>query len=208
MDSMFFLQELPELPNLPLPGPAVYGGPVTGLRAAMAAFSGIFAVFTLIFFALYVYLSLAYSRIGRKAGLSSPGIAWLPYTGPLVITFESSKMHWWPFLILAIGLALYPLSFAAGSAILALIILLITMVVFGIMAIVWHWKTYEAVGKPGWWILVPVISVIIGVVLMSIGVLAKASALSVIGIIITILGVIAHLILIGVAAWGGGPTGR
>jgi len=187
------------LQTLPLTG--VSGDPVLNLlKGIIGAFIVFFIAFILILFALYVYLSVVYSKIGSKARLSSPGIAWMPFTGVLAVIFESSKMHWWPFLILIIGFSsgyiLILSSFAIGSTMmtLATIILFATTAIFAIMTIVWHWKTYEAVGKPGWWILVPVISGILGLGLILIRV-------SVLGIIIAILGAVAHLVLIGIAAW-------
>lgn len=194
------------LQSLPLTG--VSGNPTGNLLGgSMGAFGGIFVFVILVFLALYLYLSIAYSKIGSKSGLNSPGIAWMPYSGWLVVIFESSKMHWWPFLMLVVGLAggylLMLSSFATGSAmmILSLIILFATMIIFGIMNIVWHWKTYEAVGKPGWWILVPVITELLGYALIFLGGYTKISAISVIGIILGIIGVIAHFVLIGIAAW-------
>tara|TARA_Y100000310_G_C20462824_1_gene706181 strand:+ start:150 stop:782 length:633 start_codon:yes stop_codon:yes gene_type:complete len=194
------------LQSLPLTG--VSGNPTGNLLGGfMGAFIGIFVVVILVFLALYLYLSIAYSKIGSKAGLNSPGIAWMPYGGWLAVIFESSKMHWWPFLMLVLGLAggylLMLSSFAIGSAmmILSSIILFATMIVFGIMNIVWHWKTYEAVGKPGWWILVSVIAGLLGYALIFLGGYAEISAISVIGIILGIIGVIAHFVLIGIAAW-------
>lgn len=80
--------------------------------------------------------------------------------------------------------------------------MLATIVVFSIMVIVWHWKTYEVVERPGWWILIPVLAGIIGYALIFLGVITSP-ALSVIGFILLIAGGIVHLVLIGIVAWGG-----
>ena len=194
------------LQTLPLTG--ISGNPTGGLLGiSVRVFIGIFIVF-IILFALYLYLSIVYSKIGKKAGLSSPGIAWMPYGGFLAVIFESSKMHWWPFLMLVIGLLLgYILiisSFIIGSAmnIISSLVLLATTAIFLIMSIIWHWKTYEAVRKPGWWVLVPVIAGILGFALALIGgSYGKVSVVFFLGVIIVILGLIAHLILVGIAAW-------
>jgi uncharacterized membrane protein YhaH (DUF805 family) len=62
------------------------------------------------------------------------------------------------------------------------------------MFIIWHRKTYTAVGRPGWWILIPFLASILGFIL--------ALAVPILGIIIMILGGISHLVFIGIAAWG------
>jgi hypothetical protein len=162
-----------------------------------------------IIFALYIYLSLAYSKIGSKTKLNSPGIAWAPM-GSLAVIFESSKLHWWPFLMLTIGYILgyiiivFYLVISSSTIIyyLGIGILIATTLIFAIMSIIWHWKTYEAIEKPGWWILVPVISGIVGFVATYIGTKEIGSSIiSTIGLIMIILGGIAHLIFIGIAAW-------
>ena len=72
-----------------------------------------------------------------------------------------ARMHWWPILLL-IGI-LIPF---VGS---------IISIVFVIFGFIWGWKIFEAVGRPGWWVLWQ---------------------------IIPILGTIIFLILLGIAAWG------
>lgn len=167
-------------------------------------FSGMTIVIILISLALYIYLSIAYSKIGEKAKLGSPGIAWSPM-GSLVVIFESAKMHWWPFLMLTIGMMLsYLMIFLVSS--IAMIytaygILVVITLIFVIMAIIWHWKTYEAVGKPGWWVLVPVISGALGFVLAIVGVIIETLIIAIIGGVIAALGIIVHFVLIGIAAW-------
>jgi hypothetical protein len=193
------------LEDLPLTG--VSSNP-TGVEmgALMGAFIGIFIVALLIFFALYLYLSIVYSRIGKKAGLTNPGIAWMPGFGSLAVIFESSKMHWWPFLMLTIVMtSMYPLSFflLINSSIVLIISIIsfVFMAIFGIMTIVWHWKTYEAVGKPGWWILVPLICWAVGIGLFFLVAIIKSSLIVTLSVLIMIFGAIIHLILLGVAAW-------
>lgn len=91
------------LQNLPLDVGDFGSSPVGVLGGA---FIGGFLLVILIGLALYVYFSLAYSKIGKKVGLGNPGIAWMPYGGWLAIIFETAKAHWWPFLALTIGIAL------------------------------------------------------------------------------------------------------
>ena len=55
-------------------------------------------------------------------------------------------MHWWPWLFL-IGIII---PFVGGLLLLA----------FSVFGIIWQWKMFEAVGKPGWWALLCLIPVV------------------------------------------------
>jgi len=154
-------------------------------------------------FAIYIYLSLAYSGIGRKAKLTNPNVAWIPFTGPLSVIFEAAQASWWPFLVSSIGFILgyailiySSMSINLGMIMAGGAILLITGIFLGVMGTIWQWKTYEAIGKPGWWALIPMIGMGLSVLLSFLGTIA-----ALIGVIISILGMLIHLILIGVAAW-------
>lgn len=177
-------------------------------KETITKFILIFVLVTLLMFGLYIYLSIVYSKIARKAKLNSPGIAWMPSLGKLAVIFEASKMHWWPFLMLIGGLLfgylLMIINIAISSTaitVLSFIILIPTSIIFAVMTIIWHWKTYEAIGKPGWWILVPVASGALGYLLMIIAAIKANIVVVIIGLIIAVLGMIAHLVLIGIAAW-------
>lgn len=99
--------------------------------------------------ALYIYMSLAFTAIARKAKLSSPGIAWIPGVGPIIIAFRASEMHWWPWLLL-IGCFIPIVNIFAGIA-------------FTVFTIIWMWKMFEEIKKPGWWtilMLIPVVNLV------------------------------------------------
>lgn len=99
---------------------------------------------------LYVYMSFAFMAISKKAKQKNPGLAWIPGVGPRIIAFKASKMHWWPWLLL-IG---YAIPFIGGVAVL----------IFYIFAIIWLWKLFEIIKKPGWWailMLIPVVNLVI-----------------------------------------------
>ena len=102
---------------------------------------------------VYVYMSFAYMAIGKRANLPTPGLAWIPSIGPAIIAFQASKMHWWPWLIL-IGFLIPVLNVLASLA-------------FTVVTVVWHWKMFEVLKRPGWWailMLIPVVNfVIIGI---------------------------------------------
>jgi hypothetical protein len=109
-------------------------------------------VFVIILFGLiYIYTSLAFMAIAKKAKLDSPGLAWIPGVGPLIIAFQTSKMHWWPWLLLLSLLII-------GIPIIGIIVYFIAIMIFGIYTIIWQWKMFEAVKKPGWWAILCIIS--------------------------------------------------
>jgi len=130
------------------------------LKAGLFAVLGaLFLIFVFAFIALYIYLSFAYSSIAKKAKQKSPGIAWIPFIGPLIIVYKSSGMHWWPWILIA-GFFL-PLHFFSFVA----------QVVFSVVVVIWHWKLFEKFKYPGWWSLLTVIPfvnlIIIGIVAWS-----------------------------------------
>ena len=103
-----------------------------------------------IVFALYVYLSFAYYAIAKKARLSSPGLAWIPFVGPSIIAYQTSEMHWWPWLLL-IGFMIPFVGSVVG-------------IVFTVFTVVWRWKMFESIGRPGWWsilMLIPIVNLIL-----------------------------------------------
>ena len=114
-----------------------------GILALIAAFA---LVFFIIGIALYVYSSLAFMAIAKKVKNKSPAIAWIPIVGPALIARKAARMHWWPILLL-IG---FIVPWIGGLAILA----------FEVFFIIWLWKTFEAIRRPGWWAILCIIPVV------------------------------------------------
>lgn len=114
-----------------------------GILAAIAAFM---IVFVIVMIGLYVYLSFAYMAIARKAKYSNPALAWIPIIGPLIVTSGIAEMHWWPILLL-VGTIIPYIGFLFSIAL-------------AVFAIIWLWKTFEAVDRPGWWAIVSFIPVV------------------------------------------------
>jgi uncharacterized membrane protein YhaH (DUF805 family) len=132
------------------------------MAALLTFIAGILLLVVMVSIALYVYTSFAYMAIGRKAKLKTPGLAWIPGVGPLILAFQASKMHWWPWLLL-IGVFIPFVNFIASIA-------------FTVFAIIWQWKLLEAIRKPGWWILlnfIPILGTIIWLVLLGIAAWSK-----------------------------------
>jgi hypothetical protein len=133
---------------------------LAGLGVGMLAFGLVIGI------ALWVFISLAFMKIAKRLGQSMAALAWIPWIGPLIVVYRASGMHWWPWLLI-IGFFIPFLNLVAS-------------VVFAIFAIIWMWKTMEAIGRPGWWALL----------------IALLPIIPAIGFIIS-------LVLIGMAAWGG-----
>jgi len=116
---------------------------------------GFFAAFFMFAFILilgvYIYTSFAFMAIAKKAKYSKPGIAWIPGIGPLLITSKTAKMHWWPILLLVLS----PIPFIGGIASIAV----------AVFSIIWLWKTFEVIGKPGWWAILTLLPIVNFVIL-------------------------------------------
>ncbi|MDP3881529.1 MAG: hypothetical protein Q8Q31_01485 [Nanoarchaeota archaeon] len=102
----------------------------------------------------YIYLSIA--RRGKSK--YAPGIAWIPLVGPALIASDIAGMHWWPVLLL-IGLVVP----VVGP---------ILLLVFVIFFVIWMWKTFEALDKPGWWAIFAIIPLLNIVYLIFVGIAA------------------------------------
>jgi hypothetical protein len=137
--------------------------PTSNLMGGLfALIAGVIVIVIIISIALYIYMSFAYMAIGRKAKLKTPELAWIPSVGPLILAFQASKMHWWPWLLL-IGFVIPFVNIAA-------------IIIFIVFAIIWQWKLLEAIGKPGWWVLlnlIPIIGTIVWLVLLGIAAWSK-----------------------------------
>ena len=115
-----------------------------------AAIMAMIVVFIFIAIGLWVYLSFAFMAIAKKAKLKSPGLAWIPGVGPLIIAYQTSKMSWWPWLLL-IGYLIPFVSSLFGLA-------------FAVFAVIWQWKMFEKIKYPGWWAilcLIPVVNLVL-----------------------------------------------
>ena len=111
-----------------------------GFEALLAMLLGMLIIGFVLSIGVYIYLGFAFMALGRKANVKTPELAWIPFgIGPLIIAYQTSKMHWWPWLLL-IGLIIPYLNY-------------IISIVFTVYAFIWLWKLFEKIGRPGWWVL-------------------------------------------------------
>ncbi|MBI2632549.1 hypothetical protein HYW75_06085 [Candidatus Pacearchaeota archaeon] len=119
----------------------------SGLLGAILAFLAIIFIFAVI---IYIYLGFAFMAIGKRARLSAPGLSWIPFVGPAIIAYRASKMHWWPWLLI-IGMFIP----WVGP---------IFSIAFAVYVVIWQWKMFEVIERPGWWALlclIPIVNLIL-----------------------------------------------
>ncbi|MBU0957912.1 MAG: hypothetical protein KKF56_03845 [Nanoarchaeota archaeon] len=154
-----------------------------GGNEIISSFDPAFVIFLFMFIFLiivgvYVYFSLAFMNIAKRVNKTKPtGIAWIPFLGPEIIKWHASGMHWWPWLLF-IGMLIPILNLG----------FIITIVVF---SYIWAWKTYKVMGRPGWWVLIPLIGGVIYI-----------PGFALVGFSIAGISYIVSFILLGIVAWG------
>jgi uncharacterized membrane protein YhaH (DUF805 family) len=137
----------------------------------------ILLILFLLLLLLYIYVSSAFSSIASKKDFSHPGVAWIPILGPLIISNRIAKMHWWP-ILLVIFVPFQFLQFLDFIIPIPPILVLpmtglssFALFVLAVFSFIWIWKTFKAVGKPGWWVLfnlIPVLGNIIFLILLGV----------------------------------------
>lgn len=120
-------------------------------------------------------MSLVYTEIGKKNNQISPGLAWIPLIGPIIICARASKMSWLPLLphvfvnLIAIIIPFNVNSVFNGSGTMSSTIIFFLIIVFVITAfstiylLIMRWKMFRAIRRPGWWaimLMIPGVSVI------------------------------------------------
>jgi len=123
-----------------------------GMAVLMAWVFGLgFFVLIALGILLYVYFAMAYMKLAQKIGYAKPWLAWIPVANIFLYPILAGQ-HW------AMGFLMF------------------VPLVNVIYIFIWHWKIFEKVGRPGWWILLN---------------------------LIPLLGALIFIALLGVAAWGG-----
>lgn len=112
----------------------------------VALIMGMLIIFVIVMLCLYVYMGFAFMAIAKRLKLKTPGLAWIPFVGPMIIIFQSSKMPWWPWLLL-IG---WMIPFVGWIA----------EITFCVFSVIWSWKMFERLKKPGWWAIICLIPIV------------------------------------------------
>ncbi len=147
-------------------------------------FLGVFFFFIIIFLiATYIYMAIAFVKIARKTKTEKEWMAWIPIVGTSLLSAKIAKMHWWPILFLPVAVILFIIGFLFIQPGVSPDPLFYVFFVLGILlllplsiySIIWGWKVFEAVGRPGWWIILSLIPYVGGLL---------------------------YFIFLGIAAWG------
>ncbi len=124
---------------------------------------------------IYIYKSMAFMFVGRKANDPLFVLAWIPIIGNTIIAYRASGMHWWPWIIIGVNVivGIYLLSkgpdiYQYFDSLVILTLTLLSGLIYAVFFIIWLWKLFEKVNWPGWLALlyiIPVVDlVVIGIV--------------------------------------------
>ena len=185
---------------------------LTGLiTSSDSATLGIFmmVIFVMIFaiIGLYIYTSFALMAIAKKTKTEPAWLAWIPIANFVLIS-KIAKMHWWPILLMIPAFLFFGTGFIlltlkqqiAGMILIGLYV--VVLMPFVIYSTIWYWKLFEAVNRPGWWSLVPVIPAVISILFS----LSKSFAMNLLGSIMSIIGSLIFMVLLGISAWSDNPV--
>jgi hypothetical protein len=140
--------------------------------------------------AFYVYFAAAFYSIGKKAKIGSPGVSW---ANPVISMWQISKMHWWPWPVIFLGMFFSVIVMTASPVVGGIIYLALIAFIIAIV-LVWNWKTFKAVKRPGWWaILSPAI--------FALGILLIRAGFALIGLLAIFVSLVLYVVLTGIAAW-------
>jgi hypothetical protein len=74
-------------------------------------------------------------------------------------------------------------------------------ILFGIFSLIWTWKAFEKVGRPGWWAIIGIIIELPGWILI----ITQNTVAMIIGALLMIAGAIVSVVMLGIVAWGNAP---
>ena len=180
---------------------------MTGLLTSNDA--GVIGVMLLLLFmyflfilGLYLYTSLAFMAIAKKTNTEPAWLAWIPIAN-LALLAKIARRHWWPILLIIPGMITYIggiILLAIGLKVLGIVFLILYALIilaFGVFITMCYWDMFKAVHRPGWWSLTAIISSLIGIICVAF----ESLGIKIFGIIVSIVGTIAFLVLLGIAAW-------
>lgn len=119
----------------------------------------------------YVFSSLIFMSIAKKLGQKSPGIAWIPGFGPVIVIFKASGMKAWPWFLLIVPVIVSIIALISvvvgivsgsvgGLVVMGLLMMVLSfvawlsMIAFGVFNMIWLVKMLLRFGKSTAWILV------------------------------------------------------
>mgnify|MGYP000633941573 CR=1 FL=1 len=174
--------------------------------SVVGVFALIMILFILFVLIAYVYQALALYYIARKTKTPNEWLAWIPI-GNMVLMANIAKMHWWPVLLYIPAIFFMFLARVAsiiGNTAMDSVFSVISYSLFltlSIYVVMWLWKIYEKVSRPGYWSIIPLVISIISLGLMILGLVLVNITLFWLGITGIIVGVVQQHVYMGLAAW-------
>ena len=98
---------------------------------------------------IYIYAALAYMALAKKIGTPNGWLAFIPVANTYLMS-QMAGMPWWPMLLM-IG---FFIPFFQVFFIIA----------FLVFSLIWAWKIFEKVGRPGWWVLIALVPFVGGII--------------------------------------------
>ncbi len=141
--------------------------------APLALFAGLMFI---VWLASYVYTSFAYMTLAHKTRTEPVWLSWVPLVGKPLVASKIAHMPYWPVIVGVVGwfvvaLSLIWIEVLGPFAALTLMLGFAALMFLSVMFYVWQWKVFEAVDKPGWWVLlsfIPYVGPIIFFVLLGV----------------------------------------
>ena len=146
-----------------------------GLEGIFAAFLGLLIFVMVLSLLIWFYIAFALMKIAKKTNTPRGWFAFIPYLN-LYLMSRIAKMRWWPVLLIVAYFVFSSLIYLGGFiGIIGMILGTIAIWILIVYVFIWQWKIFEAVERPGWWILL---------------------------VLIPVAGPFIYLVVLGMAAWG------
>ncbi len=103
----------------------------------------------------YVYTSIAYMLLAKRTKTKKEWVAWVPFLRAYLIS-KIADMRWWPMFFFLPGVVTvisFLMEVRTGLLFIFFLLSTVSIFVFLIYWIIWHWKIFVKVGRPGWWSL-------------------------------------------------------
>jgi len=169
-----------------------------GLEALILVMAAMIFVAILVGVALYIYTAMAWMRIAKKTNTEPAWLAWIPIAN-IVLISRVARMHWWPILLLIPGMIFSIFNTIYPETVVFLILYVVSVLLYGVFHAIWMWKTFERVGRPGWWAIITFAFAALSTPFLAMEIPGLTMLL---GIILAVIGTALSLVFLGFAAWG------
>ena len=162
---------------------------------------------------IYIYSAFALMAIAKKTNTEPAWLAWIPVAN-MVLVSRIAKMHWWPVLLMIPAMMFFGVGYVfillnqTTLGIILMSIYALMVMWFGVYCTIWYWKMFEAVNRPGWWSLTAYVPTAVYLVTYIISMAFESPLILIPGMLISVIGSVMYLILLGIAAWSDSPGSK